>query len=162
MSNWNLVKRWWARTETVEQAHFKASIKYRRRHYIFGGLLISVTTSASILQNTDYSWLPNGNLLQVLGLISPLLAALVTFLEYPKRSSQHHDAAARFSELKRSLQMQAANYDESSPEKISETMNDIKCRWDQLTLDAPALNKTDWSEIADMDVRVERAAESLR
>ncbi len=159
MSNWILLKRWWARTEAVEHAHFRASIRFRRRHYVWGGSLVIVTAAQSVLQNIDgYS-----NEWYVLGLsiASPILAALVTFLEYPKRSGEHHNAAARFSALKRELQIEAANFRSRNREELVQVLQDVKTQWDQLTRDSPAIYKNDWSEIGQLDKRIGETAEQF-
>ncbi|WP_062270125.1 SLATT domain-containing protein [Endozoicomonas arenosclerae] len=153
MDNWTLLKRWWARTEAVEQAHFRACIKMRTWHYCLGGTLVVITTLESVLQNLVEA--DTKALIIALGIVAPILAALVTFLDFSKRSQQHHDAAARFSALKRSLQIEAANFDEMEKEQLVQTLNTIKKDWDKLTLESPALYKRKWSEIGDMDKSVE-------
>ncbi len=90
-----------------------------------------------------------------LSILTPILSAAITFLRYQERSTTHHDAATRFSALKRALELEAANF-KSSADGSAKSLAEVRDKWDQLTLDAPALYKMDWSEIAEFDQKVER------
>jgi hypothetical protein len=104
MTEIEVSKHWLARTRVVEKEHFRCCVSFRRKHYIWGSLLISASALASALtviversalaaivqHNTPHTpdiaetfFYPG----LLLAFFVPVVAALVTFLRYQARSA---------------------------------------------------------------------------
>ena len=155
-NNFDLLKYWYVRTKAVEKAHFCCSVKFRRRHLYWGMVLIVLSTFLGIItnikedsQSTIQSTIkPYVDVIKPgLTVIVPVLSALVTFLKYDERVTKHHNAAAKFSSLKRSLQLELVNYNKTKiNEDFLSRIKSLKDAWDQLTADCPAIYKKEWSD----------------
>jgi hypothetical protein len=92
-----------------------------------------------------------------LSVIVPVLTALVAFLRFDERSAMHHNAAAKFAALKRKLQI---HYTECISKGCSadnlETLTEVCKVWNELTVQSPALYKSDWPEIELYDAYLRR------
>jgi hypothetical protein len=166
----SFASRWEARTKAVERAHFERCRKFRQFHLWLGGAAVTASTLFSVLTTLDGTVdgsHPDFKLMVevftgVLAICSPVLTSLVSFLRFEERSNQHHNAAARFSALKRRLQVflwfectTACNRAEART-----ILHEVRKEWDALTLEAPALYKHDWSEIHDLDLENAAARQS--
>src|SRR5262245_15910781 len=65
MSEIEMLKSWCARARAVEKEHFRACVQFRRMHYLWGGLMISLSALASALtgiaeNGNDGEWLTEG------------------------------------------------------------------------------------------------------
>lgn len=84
----------------------------------------------------------------LLAIAVPVLAALITFLNFDARSAQHHHAGARFSALKRRLGLAIARRgtESTSPEITRATLEEACKEWNSLTESTPALYQKDWKK----------------
>ena len=156
-----IMNSWLARTRAVEKAHFKASVRFRKWHYIWGGATIfsaslattitALSESESNMDSFDSDW---GFAVRVLlALFVPVFASLTTFLNFNVRSKEHHYAAAKFSSLKRELSIEISKHNHSvndSANKLSDDpyqfLKKICGKWDNLTETSPALYRQDWNK----------------
>lgn len=152
-STYELVHRWHVRTSAIEAAHFKRCAQLRQRHWVFGITLIVTSSLLGAVANFkgDSHVLPPELIRElsiILSMFVPVWSAVVTFLGYNERSSKHHDAAARFAALKRQLQIAQANCESSKLcDQVPIILEEVRKRWDELTLGAPELTKKEWPEI---------------
>ncbi|WP_298772336.1 SLATT domain-containing protein [uncultured Shewanella sp.] len=156
MNHIEVMNSWLARTRAVEKAHFKACVRFRKWHYIWGGATIfsaSLATTITALSESesnmdwfDSSW---GFAIRVLlALFVPVFASLTTFLNFNVRSKEHHYAAAKFSSLKRDLSIEISKHYHSANNVSDDPYQFLKkiCRkWNHLTETSPALYKQDWN-----------------
>jgi hypothetical protein len=146
---------WCSRTRAVERAHFRRSVKFRSQHIILGSITIVLSSLLGVLthdpvRDSASSLYKIGLLLSV---IVPVLTALVAFLRFDERSAMHQNSAAKFAALKRKLQM---HYTERlsnghGDDNVQTTLSEVCRLWDELTIQSPALYKSDWPEIASYD-----------
>ena len=82
---------------------------------------------------------PEGDLavVIVIVLVTPVLAALQTFLRFPERAEKHRSAAVRFGDLKGEIEELIA-LAPSDDAKLTETIRDLRKRDTQIRLDAPS------------------------
>ena len=151
-----LVRAWCARTRAVEEAHFNRCVSFRSRHFRLGALTIVLSTLMSVLSHEEirhHSPIGGGStdvIALFLSVIVPVLTALVAFLRFDERSALHHNAAAKFAALKRRLQMHYIERfsGESAAANDLQVLSDVCKQWNELTIQAPALYKRDWSKRA--------------
>lgn len=155
MSEIEMLKSWCARARAIEKEHFRACVRFRKMHYLWGGLLISLSALASALTGVaesggDVTWLTVGiwRFFRILlAIFVPVLAALVTFLSYESRSTNHHHAAARFAALKRQLSIAIVHTEAGEgSQSAQKTLEDVCEQWNELTENMPALYKKKWEK----------------
>lgn len=155
MNDSEMLKSWFARTRAIEKAHFCACVRFRKRHYVWGGLLMGTAALASALtgmaESGGQEWLQEGfpKFVRILlAIFVPVIAAMVTFLNYQVRSKDHHHAAAKFAALKRVLSVEISRREtlgtEHKTEKTYTTLQDVCKKWDELTENSPALYTNEW------------------
>lgn len=159
MTKKELLKSWLLRTRSVEKAHFESCVSFRKRHYILGGMTITLATLSTaltgIIENNDWAseWDKHPIILFsriVFALATPIFAALVTFLKYESRSSAHHQAAANFAKMKRLISRTIVFFnEEEDPDKLRNSIDEICNLWDDLTMHSPALHKNQkyWAKL---------------
>lgn len=98
-----LLRKWRARCKRAQIAHNKTAIFHQRLHFIVGGILILLTTTASIITfwkpPADYAWVP----LAVV-IAATLVAALQTFMRFSEQAEAHRAAARRYGEVKKEIE----------------------------------------------------------
>ena len=160
-----LTRRWYCRARAVEKAHFRRCVRYQRRQMWLGGVSVVMTSLLGALANTGADGLGGISAAlpgvteaaaAVFGVVAPIVAGLLAFLKLEEKSAMHHNAGARFASLKRRLQIMMSSRVEGRDEKaFQKRLEEIRSAWDELTLEAPALHKTDWREVGEYDREVE-------
>jgi hypothetical protein len=83
----------------------------------------------------------------LLAIFVPVSAALVTFLSYESRSSNHHHAAARFAAIKRQLSIAIVRAEAGEgSQSAHKTLEEVCKQWNELTENMPALYKKKWEK----------------
>jgi hypothetical protein len=168
MTEIKMVKNWLARAHVVEAEHFQHCVMFRRRHYIWGAVLIcSLSLASALTAIVERNEVPESiaNILIfpriLLALFVPVAAALVTFLAYQARSERHHYAAARFSALKRRLFLVLSDAEAGAHKDTRKVLSEVCRDWDDLTLNTPALyrknTEKEWkADIASLEAEFDR------
>jgi hypothetical protein len=152
-----LARRWYARARAVEEAHFRRCVIFQRWHIWLGAASVVATSLLGAIANLSAEDLKTSTEIfnsakALLSISAPVLASLVAFLKLQDKSNLHHNAAARFASIKRKMQMIISEcYTGCDPKKVTEQLDKTRLSWDELTLEAPALYKKDWSEIQKYD-----------
>ncbi|MDW3192688.1 MAG: SLATT domain-containing protein [Cytophagales bacterium] len=154
----DLITKWEKRTKVVEAAHFTRARVYYRYHRIFGAMLVLCSTLLGILSSSSLhlelgmNEALNGLIIAVLSLVVPILSAMLAFLGFQEKAVRHHDAAASFASLKRTLQIELANQ-HADDKATNSILMKVKTIWDNTTRDAPPLpfGKKYWKEQLDED-----------
>ena len=161
MNDFQMLKSWHARLRSIEKAHFNACVKYRLRHFFWGGTLILFTSLSTALSGEDFtsyiSNLENDTQKRVadfislsVGIMAPLLAAIVTFFGYQGRSVEHHHAAAKYAAVKRLVAIAISRRENHATEDYElgyQALDQACAAWDGMTAECPPLYKRDWSEV---------------
>jgi hypothetical protein len=137
-----LLDKWHERLRLCSRAHFVASDRYTRLHYVFG-LLAAVLSAAIGCLVLASPGKVNLSVLAapVVGLISFLAAGLTsvqTFLRFIERSEQHRIAATKYSALKREAEELITFFPEGENNQ-RECVKAIRERWDEITNEAPSI-----------------------
>jgi len=101
LNNQELV--WYKRIATFHRAHFACSKKYSLRHYQIGipSIVLMAATGSAIFASMESSTSDELSLTAgILALISTILVALITFLDYKERSEAHHKAGGLYGDLR--------------------------------------------------------------
>lgn len=138
-----VIDHWHERVKNTQDAHYAAGNLYERRFLQLGIPVIAMSAlvggmeviiPSSVLHSFDLAKSVSG----VVSLLIAVLAGLQTFLKLSQRSERHRMAAARYGEIKRSLEKVEIVCEESMT-KASKELDKIKSRMDSLAIESPEL-----------------------
>lgn len=103
----NLLADWRTRAQRSKIAHYKAAVRFGRRHVLLGVpvvVLIAIVGTAvfATLKELPETWIQT-----TIGLVSILAAALAslqTFFNYSSRAAKHRTAAANYGSVQREIE----------------------------------------------------------
>ena len=140
-----LLAGWHSRFRKSEKAHYGSATTCRWWNYGLGIPLVIMTVfvaSETFAQLEAIAGgvesLPEADAVFVIAIVivTPVLAALQTFLRFPERAEKHRSAAVRFGGLKGEVEELVTLT--PSDAKLTETIRDMRERDTQIRLDAPS------------------------
>ena len=135
--NWDrteeLLSVWLNRAEVAQHAHRKAGKHFARKHYILGGIIVSLSAlvgtslAARVETGEVMHWIITGISAAVF-----LLASLQTFLKYHERAERHESLRAGFSALCREIE-EKLKLGRQGHERPSEVVPRIRASYNRLS-----------------------------
>ncbi|MGG7567595.1 SLATT domain-containing protein [Rhodovulum sp. DZ06] len=158
MDDIQMLKSWHARTRAIEKSHFRACVRYRRKKYLWGGAMIALTTLSAALtgmveaNGAANPWLTGAamDFTRIALAMAAPVAAVLTFLGFQTRSTEHHHAAARYAAIKRRISITVSrreNVDAEDQAQGYDIFERVCAEWDQATADSPPLYRQDWHDV---------------
>lgn len=147
-----LLIKWQHRFHKSEKAHYRSATSCRVFNYLLGIPLVIITVIVAsdifgLLEKVaqgQYPWNMGAKmgleaeLVAVLSVLAPVLAALQTFLRFPERAEQHRNAAVKFGILKKELEKQIV-LPPSTIEGLEEVLTNIIERNAQALAESPSI-----------------------
>ncbi|GAB6907678.1 hypothetical protein DESC_10033 [Desulfosarcina cetonica] len=147
-----LLIKWQFRFHKSEKAHYRSATACRVFNYALGIPLVIITVIVAsdifglleALAETQYPWKAEGNMgleakvVSLLSVLAPVLAALQTFLRFPERAEQHHNAAVKFGLLKKEIEMQMVLWPDSA-ERRKEILEEILAQHEEVIGQSPSI-----------------------
>ena len=147
-----LLIKWHHRCHKSEKAHYRSATSCRVFNYSIGIPLVIITVIVAsdifgLLQKValeQYPWNIKGSMgleaemVAILSVLAPVLAALQTFLRFPERAEQHRNAAVKFGILKKELEKQIVLLP-STKEELEEVLTNIIKRNADALAESPSI-----------------------
>jgi len=136
------LKQWRNGLRERQVAHFQLSANYARYSTWLGSgaAVFAAIVGTSIISGLEKGGDQAGRIVfALLSLLSALLAALQTFLDYPKRSHEHNAAAVEFGHLRRECEIILTRNDAVEMRKRAE---ELRAAWGDAEKRAPSLLQT--------------------
>jgi hypothetical protein len=137
-----VARQWLKGLRLAHTAHSRCAAKYERMSYWLGAPAVgfsAIVGSAvfTSLAATDSPPLFVGIGIGLLSIAASVLAALQTFLDYPRKAQNHRQAAASYGIVRRAFEQ--ALTEAKDDKSVGAALNRCRPMWEKVDADAPSL-----------------------
>ena len=141
----SLLKVWHERARRAQTVHYDSATLCGRWTYVIGVpviMLAMIGGSSQVANVSDEFW---RNAIAILTLLAAVLAALQTFLNLSERRERHREAAVRFGELKKEIEV-LKRFLPKEEDKLQVAIEDLRTRYGEAVSQSPTAMRWAWSK----------------
>lgn len=141
---------WKIRLNKAQIGHYISTERYGRLHYLLGVPLVGVSAFVSASLFLDHDQIPQylRNVVVFLSITTTIIASLQTFLRLGEKSELHRAKAAKYGNLKRTVESFLAI--DHTEEEVKIFLEKVDTEWSHITDDAPVTLRSIRKEVSNI------------